>query len=47
MHTAWKVLVIALLAIFLASLEAKAIFEGESKIKTESAQAPSYEEQRD
>lgn len=28
-------------------IEAKAIFEGESKIKTESVEAPSYEEQRD
>ena len=28
-------------------IEAKAIFEGESKIKMESAEAPSYEEQRD
>lgn len=28
-------------------IEAKAIFEGESKIKMESVEAPSYEEQRD
>jgi len=28
-------------------IEAKAIFEGESKIKMDSADAPSYEEQRD